>query len=219
MPQTGSRSRTWLGTVLAVPVLLGLLPVAACATRRADPTAAPAPSGSPRYFSCITYSGDDTYCHRLIQEMARRPDVPQAQQDRLAGTVRRIEDAAEWPGLCTGIGPRIPVRSPTPSPTATPSPGRARSWTDCGGWARPGHDGTERPDATDAAAVARSLHESGFPGALVRVARDDDPAPHASIIYAVPVEDVCVVGHLETLRGGGGSTLMGRLANGTCLDG
>jgi hypothetical protein len=204
-----TRSRTWLGAVLAVAVLLG---PAACAVRQAG-APAPSPSGSHRYYSCITYGTDESYCHRLIQEMARRPDVPQAQKDRLAATVRRIEDAADWPGICTGIGPHLPVRSPS----ATPSPGGRRSWTDCGGWARPGHDGTEPPDATDVDAVARSLDESGFPGAVVRLARSDDPAPHGSIIYAVPVEDVCVVGHLETLRGGGGSVLLGKLGDGTCL--
>ncbi len=214
MPEPDTRSRLWIGALLAVVALL----LAACAAR-AGTTAGPvpSPSGSPRYFSCLTYGSDPTYCHRLIDEMSRRPDVPQAQQDRLAGTVRKIEDAADWPGFCTGIGPRIPRTSPTASPTASPSPGGRRSLTDCGGWARPGHDGTEPPDAIDAAAVARSITESGFAGAVVRVARADDPAPHGAIIYALPLEDVCLLGHLETLRGGGGTALLGKRADGTCL--
>jgi hypothetical protein len=67
------------------------------------------------------------------------------------------------------------------------------------------------------AAVHRSLDEAGFAGATVRIAGVDDPAPRGTILYAVPLDDACLIGYRATLRGGGGYTLAGRLPQGTCL--
>jgi hypothetical protein len=72
--------------------------------------------------------------------------------------------------------------------------------------------------------VARaSLARVGFPDAVVRIARPDDPAPAGSLLYAVRVESACVVGHIEGIPRGypspdGRQDVLGLLPGGRCVD-
>jgi hypothetical protein len=77
--------------------------------------------------------------------------------------------------------------------------------------------GNRQPVPADAEAVRLSLDRAGFPGATVRIARTDDPAPHGTIVFGVPIADACFVGYQASPRGGGSYGLQGKLPDGRCL--
>jgi hypothetical protein len=67
--------------------------------------------------------------------------------------------------------------------------------------------------------IRRALSTAGFPGAIVRPARANDPAPDGSIVYAVDAGAACVIGYRDARGFGGGPNLVGTLPDGTCLPG
>lgn len=46
--------------------------------------------------------------------------------------------------------------------------------------------------------VRAVLELTGPDTAVVRIARDKDPAPTNSVVYAVPLEDACLLGFIDT---------------------
>lgn len=60
---------------------------------------------------------------------------------------------------------------------------------------------------------------AAYPGAVVRAARPDDPAPVGTVIFAVPVGADCVLGFLRAGSNGVGvgPGVVGHLPDGTCL--
>lgn len=73
------------------------------------------------------------------------------------------------------------------------------------------------PDVGEVEQVRRALADAGYPDAVVRVARADDPAPQDAIVYAVAVGPACVIGHLDGFASDGLPSVEGRLPNGQCL--
>ncbi|MCW6004941.1 hypothetical protein K1W54_10145 [Micromonospora sp. CPCC 205371] len=63
--------------------------------------------------------------------------------------------------------------------------------------------------------VARTLLEAGYGGAVVRKARDSDPAPRGSIVYGVPAGPACVIGYVAA--DAAANIPAGTLPNRTCL--
>jgi hypothetical protein len=62
--------------------------------------------------------------------------------------------------------------------------------------------------------VRDTLTAAGFTDVTVRIARNTDPAPAGSVLYAVPVIEACLVGSVaqqSTVQ------LVGRLPGGACL--
>jgi hypothetical protein len=156
----------------------------------AAPSAAPA-AHSPRYIACIQMDDDQDYCGRFARDIARRTELTQQQRDRLDAQARRADRAVHEPSFCADLLRQAPS-------------GR---YAQCEGL----------PATADAEAIRLSLDEAGFPGATVRAARADDPAPRGSIVFGVPIADACFVGYESPPRGGGSYSLQGRLPDDRCL--
>ncbi|RSM64542.1 hypothetical protein DMB66_19660 [Actinoplanes sp. ATCC 53533] len=71
----------------------------------------------------------------------------------------------------------------------------------------------------DAGKVRRALTAAGFPDAIVRTARPDDPAPTGAVLYAVAARRACLLGFQPTgdAAGPGWTQIAGRLPDDTCL--
>jgi hypothetical protein len=151
-------------------------------------------SGRIRGFAC-TYVGDrdedDGYCGRAAEDFARRAEVSPAQRESAQATVQAVERAlpSEWPSMC-----RANVAA-------------------CAGW------GPDAPrGSTDLEVFRAAFRRAGFPGAEVRIAGGDDPAPRGTVLYAVPVGENCVVGWIRGVAGVGSNGIEGPLPNGRCLE-
>ncbi|BBH70364.1 hypothetical protein ACTI_70490 [Actinoplanes sp. OR16] len=70
--------------------------------------------------------------------------------------------------------------------------------------------------ASDVAAVTDVLDEAGYEDHVVRLARDSDPTAIGSLIYAVKVGDVCVLGDV-TPADRSHEWFAGVLPDGSCL--
>jgi hypothetical protein len=68
----------------------------------------------------------------------------------------------------------------------------------------------------DVTEVRGQLAGAGYPDAVVRPYRPDDPAPADSVVYAVRAGDVCLVGYLPSNRTGQ-LRAVGPYPDGTCL--
>jgi hypothetical protein len=78
-----------------------------------------------------------------------------------------------------------------------------------------------RPPATDedVALVRQVLRDEGFPNAIVRLARPEDPAPAGAIMYAVALPGgICIVSDVEPGNGPLPRDISGTLPDGQCLD-
>jgi hypothetical protein len=139
----------------------------------------------------------------MANDMMARTEVTQEQRTRLLADLRRAERAVSMASLC--MDPEMFTEGPSGA-VAAQAPG-------CG---RPRSAGS-RPQAEDVTALRRSFEDSGFPGATVRIARADDPAPRGAIVFGVPLGDACFVGYQNSLHGGGGEQLAGRLPGDRCL--
>jgi hypothetical protein len=64
--------------------------------------------------------------------------------------------------------------------------------------------------------AAEALRRAGFAGAVVRVARPDDPAPVGRLMYAAPAGPACLLGYFSR-DNGEQPRVEGRLPDGTCL--
>jgi hypothetical protein len=162
---------------------------------------APLTSPSPRYVTCVQLgSGDKDYCDRFIDDIARRDDLTQEQRDALEADAKRAQAAASDPGQCRDQTRGLQNRQLAQC-TALSS----------------GRTADHPPTAADAEAIRLALERAGFPGAVARVARDNDPAPHGTILYGVPLGDACLLGYQSANSGGGGWSLQGHLPDGACV--
>jgi hypothetical protein len=150
--------------------------------------------GSVRGFVCA-YVGDpeedDNHCARAAQDFVRRAEMTPAQQTEARAAAEAVDRAmpAEWPSAC-----------------------RADAAA-CAGW------GPDAPrGSTDLEVFRAAFRRIGLRGAAVRLATGDDPAPRGTVLYAVPVGEVCVVGWVRGVGGAGGHGIEGRLPSGRCLD-
>jgi hypothetical protein len=183
------------------------------------PAASPSrPRASARYYVCIDVVApqggvaDDGYCRRRVADLARRSDLTTEQRTRLAGDARRAGQAVLLPGLCAEtLGDNLTGRA-LPGCAAGQLPGCADLPPPA---AHPRSD--DRLVPADADAVRVSLAEAGFPGAVARIARPEDPAPVGSLLFGVRIAEACFTGYLESLRGGGSYDLQGRLPGNHCL--
>jgi hypothetical protein len=137
---------------------------------------------------------DDGYCARLVKDAARRPELTAEQEAQLAGQVEAVEHAMHELNWCDT--PMVPP--PYRSQCAGISPG-------------------PQPTQAHVDALHKTLVDAGFGGAIIRLARTDDPAPKNTIIYAVPVGEACVIGYMQGLGNGGGHQVLAPLPDGRCL--
>jgi len=184
-------------------VFTAVLAVAGAATLVLGQMGRVGPSaGSSKTYGCVRMvpanraDDDPDYCDRHVRDLSRRVELTQAQRDALAADQKRAEQALDGPGWCVGPMPADPA--------------------DCARRRLTNRAEADRPDPADVEAVRQALREAGFAGAVVRIARRDDPATHGSIFFAIPLGDACFVGYLQSLRGGGSRSLVGRLPDGRC---
>jgi hypothetical protein len=199
-PRRYARSRAFV-LWLVFGAVLATAGAAVLVIERMDAVGAPA--GDGRTFSCVQLQPaarpvDAGYCERLVRDLSRRPHLTERQSAQLAVRAEEVQKAVDQLGRCV-------------EPVAPPY----RSECVAGG-VEPRHD---QPTDDDADLLARALVEAGFDGAVARIAGRADPAPVGTILYAVPVGDGCVLGHLDSLRGGGTQQTVGRLPGGRCLAG
>ncbi|MET0414556.1 MAG: hypothetical protein ABW022_00855 [Actinoplanes sp.] len=72
--------------------------------------------------------------------------------------------------------------------------------------------------AADVEVVRGALAAHGYGDAVVRLAREDDPAPGDSVIYGVGLaDDLCFVSYAEMGRGADITDVVGELPGGECL--
>ncbi len=207
-----ARGRLALASVLALVGLIGVI-----MWYRFDRASAPMSFHVPATTYHVCTGSDDDTCARIARDRDARVALTKEQYLRLSTNPRGVDEAVDWPGLCTGLRLR-PGNLPSQPPSAPPSPRWQRQVpADCAGWILPGRDGTEPPGAVEVDAVRRSLDDAGFPGATVRIARGDDPAPRGAIVFAVPLDGACYVGYRRTLRGGGVAGVVGPVRGGGCL--
>ncbi|MEV4535234.1 hypothetical protein AB0J82_15525 [Asanoa sp. NPDC049518] len=71
--------------------------------------------------------------------------------------------------------------------------------------------------SAEPADVRAALTAAGFPDAVARPARADDPAPPGTIVYAVPAGAACVLGYYDPSTGSQRLQIQGSLYQGHCL--
>jgi hypothetical protein len=141
--------------------------------------------------SCLVSDNDHgSYCERVATDVVRRASLTAEQRAAAEQAHNRVQRAVSRDDRC----------SPPTSSDCLASPRRI-------------------PTSADVDQRRKKLEEAGFSGSVVRIARPDDPAPHGTLLYAVPVAGgACVVGYIKTLPGGGGGGFLGGpLPNGRCL--
>ncbi|MGW4944189.1 DUF6993 domain-containing protein [Actinoplanes sp. NPDC004185] len=149
-------------------------------------------SGTTTTNSCFFINGDEReaaldLCDRRSRDEALRAVVPAEQVRRHLETTGQIYQSLRR-SLCE-----------PPSDSAC-YPGDARASV-----------------SGDVREVRQALEQAGYPGAVVRLAGPDDPAPADAVMFAVAREDVCLIGYVLGGRGPGVITVVGRLPNGRCL--
>ena len=192
-----SRRRAGVVAGVAFVVVFALLGATALILKAFSDAPAEAPT-TQRAYSCaqlVAAAGelDDDYCRRLVDDLARRPELTGPQRAALSGDLTAVQRAVRQLSSCHG-----PMVAP---------PYRSR----CAG-VPPGGPATE----AHAEAVHRVLVEAGYPLAVARLARPDDPAPRSSVLYAVPLNEACIVGHIQA-AGGDSARPLAPLPDGRCL--
>ncbi|WP_433059192.1 hypothetical protein [Dactylosporangium sp. CS-033363] len=200
-PPRAPATRWGVVALVIVAVLTVLGGATALILPRLD--SAPVPSASPKYVGCMQFGTDKDYCDRFIDDVVRRSDLSQEQRDVLEPDAKRAREAASSPALC-GDPDRGVVNRQFAQCMSLPSTGSGRG-------------GARIPTPADAEAIRLALERAGFPGAVVRVARDDDPAPHGTILFGVPIGTACLLGYQSAGSGGGGYSLQGHLPDGSCV--
>lgn len=172
-------------TVLAVTAVAG----------DAAPTGAPLPPAPPAGDTavgvlCVGPPGPDAeaVCSRMAADIGRRRRLTPAELSAAEAAGRRASAA---------LGDLA----------------AADQTTSCDQQACSVRGGAPRP--ADVPAAEAALARAGFPGAMVRLARADDPAPAGSLLYGVPAGGGCVLGWQN--GDGGSETYGGPLPGGGCL--
>ncbi|MFI5906015.1 hypothetical protein [Dactylosporangium sp. NPDC051541] len=143
---------------------------------------------SNRYISCAYTGADDGYCDRFAEDVVRRTELTDEQRNRLEADARKAQQAVQLASPC--------VEESTQ--------GVVTRIHGCSG------------QSADEA-IRLALDRAGYPGAVVRKSRADDPAPHDTIVFGVPIADACLVGWTVWPAGNGGYGLQGRLPGDGCL--
>lgn len=175
-------------SVAALVAVRGLFAADAAVVTRAS--ALPSDQPSKIIIVCAV-TGDPGYCSRVVADMARRARLTEEERTAASGPATQVMAAVSRP---SGDGTCIPAK-PEPGYPTPPCQ-----------WVAPVMTLDE---------VRANLINAGFPDPTVRMARETDPAPFGSIVYAVPVERACLVGFVGEHTG---AQVVGRLPDGTCLD-
>jgi hypothetical protein len=197
------------GTVLALAGTVDVLLTRAA--HQGSPIPAAVPPGAHQYV-CVEVGDDSGACDRVHADSGRRAPLRPDQLTKLGPDADVVQAAALFPGTCAGVHVDVIIASRAPG-APTPSP---LHMAYCDGTLEH-RNGTEKPGPLEVDAVRRALAYVGYPDAVVRLARPDDPAPAGGIVYAVPVRDACIVGYLATLKGPYSGGAAGRYPDGTCL--
>ncbi|WP_250002115.1 hypothetical protein [Actinoplanes sp. M2I2] len=132
------------------------------------------------------------------------------------------QEEAEAEALCRRRDSDEAARRPLP-PRTMMDPTASRVW-------RAVNDAACAPDVyscpsrrpstdQDVERIRRVLRDEGFPDAVVRLARPDDPAPAGAVMYAVTLPgDICIVADVELGNGARPADITGTLPSGRCLD-
>ncbi|MFF0379357.1 hypothetical protein [Actinoplanes missouriensis] len=134
------------------------------------------------------------------------------------------EEQATAVALCDREALDESSRKPLPSPAGTDQDAATRVWralldaicTPGGGdlICRAPRPATE----ADVDMVRRVLHDQGFPDAIVRLARPDDPAPAGAVMYAAALPGgACIATYAEMGEGPRRAEITGPLLDGGCL--
>ncbi|MEN3361368.1 MAG: hypothetical protein V7637_5350 [Mycobacteriales bacterium] len=191
-------------------VTLGLNHFAAGGTVQPGVTAAPR-----RVFACAydtstpqDRASGEIGCRRQALDYGRRPPLTPAQLSQATPLARRVDtavDAAVRTCLDAAVDSCVAVPARTRL-VLTPS-------------ARGGMVESLTPAVMSAPRalppIRAALRRAGLDGAVVRLSRAEDPAPPGSIVYAVSVGQMCVVGYQAQRQAG--ARVLGRLPSGGCL--
>lgn len=180
----------------AFALTFAVLAVTALVIERIEPAAAPAspaaaaPAASgPLLFACAAPLGADAgYCERLVEDHSRRAAVTDQTRADLSAAARHVDELVHPEPVCRAV-------------QTTPG-GPARRVCD--------------RNLPDPAVLLARLDGAGFTGAIVRPARDGDPAPRGSLFYAVPVRGACIIGAVTGLPERVSSQITGPLPTGSC---
>lgn len=148
--------------------------------------------GEVGVYACADVGGPPPpeYCARAAADFAKRARVTHTGDPALVEAVREINRVASRGERC-----------PTPVHKSC--------------FERPVD---RQPTAADARIRQDILIRRGYDGAIVRLAGPLDPALPAWLVYAAPVGELCVVGHVKSVPSGGGAhEVMGQLPEGGCL--
>ncbi|MGC3861232.1 hypothetical protein ACPSM1_13705 [Micromonospora chersina] len=189
--QVVKRRRLALLTSAVVMMLLVAAAGGLWWSRRED---AVAPNGQQATrIGCPVFGADadrDSFCGDLVQDDSRRALISDEERQRAEDVAGSVLTAASHAGWCTSAN----------DPTCGRRP--------------PSHAPTEQ----DVKAALLWLARTGASAVDARLAREGDPAPVGSLLYAARIGTVCVVGHVESVPGGvGAQRTVGRLPNGNCL--
>ncbi|MEV4514234.1 hypothetical protein AB0K00_35400 [Dactylosporangium sp. NPDC049525] len=174
----------------AFALTFAALAVTALVIERIEPAAAPAPAASkPLLFACAVPGGvDDGYCGRVVGDHRRRTAVTDQTRADLSDAAGDVDALLNPPPTC-----------------------RAEQTTPGG----PARQVCDRVLPDPAVLLAR-LDDAGFTGAVIRPARDSDPAPQGSLFYAVPLRGACIIGAVTGLPNRVSSRIAGTLETGNC---
>lgn len=173
-------------------------PAAASQGRTAASAGAGAPGVRRITVTCLVVREDPDFCRRHALDLAERALVSDRQRSDLGPARRTLAaDLAHW--------------LPTPSPLVVCTSAAARSPAPC--------RNLRQQPAWTPAAVRAALVAAGFDHPQYRLARENDPAPHRTVLYGVRNGPACLVGYLPTVTDGAVSApaIVGLLPSGTCL--
>ncbi|MDT0528102.1 hypothetical protein RM555_03725 [Micromonospora sp. DSM 115977] len=131
-----------------------------------------------------------SFCGDHAQDGSRRALISDEQRQQTEDVARSVRTAASHAGWCTSSNDLTCARRPPSHPPTEQDVEAARLWL--------GRTGASAVDA--------------------RLAREGDPVPVGSLLYAARFGAVCVVGYVESVPGGAGAhRTVGLLSNGNCL--
>jgi hypothetical protein len=171
-------------------------------TGQQDAAGAPVHSGERRIaVGCRQVPGDPGFCDRYGRDLISRAPLSDRQRADLEPARNRL---ATWFQRDRPTGARPTPRQSTAQDDSAQDPAMPKP-------AEPAW----QPDDVRAALVA-----AGFDHPQYRIARDDDPAPHRSVLYGVRSGTGCLIGWLPTVTradDGSSPSVVGLLRSGTCL--
>jgi hypothetical protein len=178
---------------MVVGVVLLVVGGAIGAARWLDDDQAPMDRGAqPGAFACGMEASepDWDYCRRAAVDFARRSPLGDEQRRQAEGMAAAVSRAVSSGDRCMG----------TLEPSCLNPPS------------------SHRPGPKDVDSARLRLARTGASDTSARLAGPDDPAPVGSLLYAARVGDACIIGHVNTIPGGGGAHHVGGLLpDGRCL--